>query len=91
MNRERDLVELLNSFLGLAIGESRALRDPRHFDCTVHRYDDGWYALIDRIADRVSCSRVCLGWRLDTVEDMVDFLTCDIGPRLSRFAIVGER
>ncbi len=91
MNSEGDMLALLSSVLGLAVGESWALRESRHFDCTIHRYDDGWYVLVDHITDRVFSPRAVLGWYFNRVEDMADFLTGALGHRIVNHAIIGDR
>jgi hypothetical protein len=86
------LVELLNSVLCLAVGESRVLRE-NHLplsNVTVHRYRDGWTVLTDAASDRHAFGCAFIGWRFTRVEDLADFLTGDLNHCHTNFLLEGE-
>lgn len=85
-------IELLNSVLGLSIGQVRVLRESHLFPMTAHRYRDGWTFFLDHVPDEAGgFRRPVLGWFFAHPEDVADFLIGDLGPRLSHFAILGDR
>jgi hypothetical protein len=98
MNREDEIVALLNAVLGMDVGAvhrvPRREIAPHQFlrAHSIHRYRDGWLVLL---GDHAPCAFICnrnpIGWQFRTVEDMADFITLNLGSRLHNFVVFGER
>ena len=90
MNDDGEILALLCFVLALSVGERWILREPHLAPCTVHRYRDGWYVLIDNAPDRQPCPKALIGWVFKNEQDIADFLLGDLGPRHVNFGLIGE-
>lgn len=89
MNREEEIVALLNAVLQLKVGDSRVIREPHLLPCTAHRYRDGWTIFHDGAGDKHVFPRAGLGWHFQHLDDITAWLAGTMHPLAPNFIIEG--